>query len=88
MSKNAEREPPDGLTLAFILVALVVGFTVLGYFADRWLHTVPWLMVAGVFVGAALGFGYLVVVLFTSSSKGRRRNGPKDGDEGQGEDSS
>ena len=87
MSKDAKREPPDGLTLALVLVTLVVGFTVLGFFVDRWLQTSPWLMITGVFVGAALGFGYLVFVLFTSSSKGAAKTRTKVEDEESDEDS-
>jgi F0F1-type ATP synthase assembly protein I len=63
---------------------LVVVFTVLGYYLDRWLHTKPWLMVSGVFVGAGLGFAYLVLVLFADSPG--RRDRKKGGDKGRGSD--
>lgn len=53
-----------------MLVALVVIFTGLGYWLDRWLHTAPWIMVAGVFVGAGLGFTYLVLIWTGSSGDG------------------
>jgi F0F1-type ATP synthase assembly protein I len=88
MSKDAEREPPDAWMLVFMLVALLAGFTALGFFADRWLHTGPWLMIAGVFVGAALGFGNLVFFLFAGSSKRGPKNEAKDQDEGPGKSSS
>ena len=39
------------LTL-FFTVAVLLG---LGYVLDRWLGTGPWLMVAGIVVGSALG---------------------------------
>ena len=39
------------LTL-FFTVAVLLG---LGYMLDRWLGTGPWLMVAGIVVGSALG---------------------------------
>ena len=84
MSKDAERRPPAAGGLGFMLVALVVGFTVVGYYMDRWLHTKPWLMVGGVFVGAGLGFFYMVLVLFADSS--RKRKGKKSPSEDQGPD--
>jgi F0F1-type ATP synthase assembly protein I len=56
-----------------MLVALVLVFTGLGYFLDRWLDTGPWLVVGGVFVGAGLGFLYLVFILFAGSSGGQDR---------------
>ena len=80
MSRSTRREPPEAGSLALMFVALVVVFTGLGYLADRWLSTGPWLMVAGVFVGAGLGFAYLVFLLFTGSPGGRSREG-EDGDE-------
>ena len=67
-----------------ILVALVVLCTVLGYFLDRWLHTKPWLMVAGVFVGGGLGFAYVVMVFLADSrgeDKGRRGKNEDSGPE-------
>ena len=88
MSDEVRREPPEPGTLGFILVALVVVFTVLGYLADRWLHTVPWLMIGGVLVGAVLGFGYLVFILFAGSPKRGRKSEPKGGGKGPDEDSS
>jgi len=82
MSRDPRREPPDAGSLAFTFVALVLVFTGLGYVLDRWLHTTPWLMVGGVFLGAAWGFGYMVIVLFAGSSS--RRDGDKDGSGGTG----
>jgi ATP synthase protein I len=38
------------------LVATTVVGTGLGYGLDRWLGTGPWLMIVGVFLGAAAGF--------------------------------
>jgi ATP synthase protein I len=36
----------------FFSVAVLLG---LGYLLDRWLGTAPWLMVAGIVVGSAVG---------------------------------
>ncbi len=71
MSRDSRREPPEAGSLAFTFVALVLVFTGIGYLLDRFLHTLPWLMVAGVFVGAGLGFVYLVYILFSTGSGGR-----------------
>jgi F0F1-type ATP synthase assembly protein I len=83
MSGDTRQRPPAAGSLGFILVALVVLCTVLGYFADRWLHTRPWLMVAGVFVGAGLGFVYLVMILFADSPKDRKGKSGEGGDGGR-----
>lgn len=81
MSGRSQREPPDTWSLAFTFVGLVLACMGIGYLVDRWLHTGPWLMVAGVFVGAGLGFAYLVFILFTTSSgDGERKD--NDGDSG------
>lgn len=79
MSKKPRQEPPEAGSLAFMFVALVLVFTGLGYLVDRWIHTGPWFMVGGVFVGAGLGFMYLVFILFTGASGKRTRT--KTGDE-------
>jgi F0F1-type ATP synthase assembly protein I len=75
MSKDSKWQPPAAGGLAFMLVALVVIFTAVGYWLDRWLQTSPWLMVAGVFVGAGLGFTYLVFISMGSSRNGDRKRG-------------
>jgi len=79
MSKDLQRDLAQAGSLGFTLVALVLVFTGLGYVLDRWLHTRPWLMVAGVFVGFVLGFTYLVVVMFADSSGVRDRKKPGGG---------
>ena len=73
MSKDNSGSQPDAWSLAFTLVGLVAAFAAIGYGLDRWLHTLPWLMIAGVFVGAGLGFVYLVAILFSSGRSGRGR---------------
>ena len=87
MSKDPRRQPPPAGGLGFMLVALVVAFTALGYWLDRWLGTKPWLMVAGVFVGAGLGFTYLVLISARSSRNGDHRNDERK-DTGPDEDGS
>jgi F0F1-type ATP synthase assembly protein I len=82
MSRDSRKGPPEAGSLAFAFVALVLVFTGLGYLADRWVHTGPWLMVTGVFVGAGLGFVYLVYILFSTGSGGRTRKKSADEDSG------
>ena len=80
MSKDPLGDYSQVMSLGFTLVAYVLVFTAIGYGLDRWLHTAPWLMVAGVFVGAGFGFLYLVRILFSTSS------GDKDGGKGARDD--
>jgi F0F1-type ATP synthase assembly protein I len=54
-------------------------FTGGGYLLDRLLHTDPWLMVGGVFVGAALGF-FNMIRMLTAMERHKRERG--DDDEG------
>lgn len=86
MSEDPRRDLAQAGSLGFTLVALVLVFTGLGYVLDRWLHTRPWLMVSGVFVGFVLGFTYLVVIMFADSSGVRDRK--KRGGGGGGSDGS
>ncbi|MCX8032055.1 MAG: AtpZ/AtpI family protein [Thermoleophilia bacterium] len=69
MTRDPQRDPAQTGGLAFTFVALVLVFAGLGFGADRWLGTEPWLMVLGVFVGAGLGFAYLALILFRGSGK-------------------
>lgn len=84
MNRYSRHESPEPGTLAFTFVALVLVFTGLGYLVDRWIDTGPWFMVGGVFVGAGLGFAYLVFILFAGSSGSggrKKRNGDDEGPE-------
>jgi F0F1-type ATP synthase assembly protein I len=73
MSKDSKPVMGQAGSLGFTFVAAVLIFTAVGYFLDRWLHATPWLMVGGVFVGAAVGFVYMVAVLFSDSPHKRDR---------------
>jgi F0F1-type ATP synthase assembly protein I len=85
MKKGSQRETPDGGALAFTLVALVLIFTGAGYLVDRWLHTGPWVMVAGVFVGFGLGLTYVAFIPFGGfSGRSRRTKGADEDDPGKG----
>ena len=61
-SDKEEINRKSGLAYAaaFSLFAGVVSGLILGWLLDRWLGTSPWLLVAGVVLGAAAGFYELV----------------------------
>jgi F0F1-type ATP synthase assembly protein I len=82
MNEDPRRQAPHPSSLAFTFVGLVLVFTGIGYLVDRWLETGPWVMVAGVFVGAGLGFMYMVFILFTTGNGGR--GSKDDSDQGPG----
>ncbi|PWT88389.1 MAG: hypothetical protein C5B55_13185 [Blastocatellia bacterium] len=54
---NQEVNQKTGLAYAagFTLFACVAAFCGLGYLADRWFGTAPWLLVGGIVVGSAAG---------------------------------
>jgi F0F1-type ATP synthase assembly protein I len=81
MSKDS-KGPQASSGIGFALVALIVLFMGAGYGMDRWLHTTPWLMVTGVFVGFGLGLVYVVLILSGGSSGRRTRRGRRDDGKG------
>lgn len=46
----------EGWGVGGTFVGSIVSGTLLGFFADRWLGTEPWLVVIGIVVGAYTGF--------------------------------
>jgi ATP synthase protein I len=52
---EARRSSGVAYAAALSLFFSVVTLLGLGYLLDRWLRTGPWLMVAGIIVGSALG---------------------------------
>jgi ATP synthase protein I len=84
MSKDPEQGPRASSGMGFMLVAVVVLFTAAGYWLDRWLHTKPWLMVIGVFVGFGLGFTYMVLVLKADTSGRGADKKDREGGKGSG----
>ena len=81
MTKDSQSGPRASSGIGLMLVAAVVLFTVAGYGLDRWLDTGPWLMVAGVFVGFAVGLAYLVFIIRSEPPS----NGSGEGKTGKGE---
>ena len=57
-SDNGETNRKSGLAYAaaFTLFACVASLTVIGWLADRWFGTRPWLLVGGIVLGAVAGF--------------------------------
>ncbi len=61
MAKDEENEDVNrnsgiAYAAAFSLFASVVSGLIVGWLLDRWLGTKPWLLVAGIVLGAAAGF--------------------------------
>lgn len=48
---------------ALALFSSVLAFLGIGWLLDRWLETSPWLLVAGIVVGAGVGFYEFVRIL-------------------------
>jgi F0F1-type ATP synthase assembly protein I len=76
MSDDRVRDLAHIGGVGFSLVAYVLVFTGIGYGLDRLLGSEPWLMVAGVFVGAGLGF-YALIKTLTASERRGGRGGPE-----------
>lgn len=78
------KEPLRGLSqisgIGFTLVAYVLVFTGGGYLLDRLLGSDPWLMVGGVFVGAALGFVYMIRMVIALGREEHEPDGDGDDD--------
>ncbi len=57
-SEKQEDNRKSGLAYAagLVLFASVAAFSGLGWLADRWLGTAPWLLATGVVLGSIAGF--------------------------------
>jgi F0F1-type ATP synthase assembly protein I len=55
--RDVTTQSAVAMELPFTIVGAIVLAGVLGYFADKWLHTWPWLTI----VGGALGFAASLV---------------------------
>jgi ATP synthase protein I len=58
--QETNRKSGIAYAAAFSLFACVVSGMIIGWLFDRWLGTNPWLMVAGILLGAAAGFYELI----------------------------
>jgi len=54
--EEINRKSGIAYAAAFSLFASVVSGLIGGWLLDRWLGTAPWLLVAGIILGAAAGF--------------------------------
>ncbi|MGB7404603.1 MAG: AtpZ/AtpI family protein [Pacificimonas sp.] len=59
----------QGTRLALELVAGILVGAALGYFADRWLETSPWLMILGFLLGLVAGFMNLMRAVNREAAK-------------------
>lgn len=79
MSKRPLRDLSQISGIGFTLVSYVLVFTGGGYLLDRWLGTGPWLMIGGVFVGAALGFVYMIRMVIALGRGEHKTDDDEDG---------
>ena len=79
MSREPLRDLSQVSGIGFTLVSYVLVFTGGGYLLDRLFNTDPWLMVGGVFVGAALGFVNMIRIL-TSASRAEHKTDEEEKD--------
>lgn len=61
-------QPPRSRTLGYVIALSQIGIEMvvpiaLGVGLDQWLGTVPWLMIAGVFLGLFGGLAHMMVIL-------------------------
>ena len=54
--QEANRKSGMAYAAALALFASVAALCALGWLADRWFGTAPWLLAAGLVIGAAVGF--------------------------------
>src|SRR3954462_5248220 len=53
---SSYRKAGPYLDASWQLAGSVALWVLVGYFLDKWLHTTPWLLVAGAVLGMAIGF--------------------------------
>lgn len=54
-NQDENRKAGFAYAAGLTLFASVVSFCALGWFLDRWLGTDPWLLIAGIVLGSAVG---------------------------------
>jgi ATP synthase protein I len=67
-NKKAAQDWARYSQVAFIVPGSVVAGLILGALVDKWLHT-DWVYVAGIIVGAVLGFVQLIRMVTSMSDK-------------------
>jgi len=63
------RESGPAAAASYSLIGAVMLLGGLGYLLDKYLHTKPWLLLSGLFLGLAVGFYGLIKVIFISPKK-------------------
>jgi F0F1-type ATP synthase assembly protein I len=63
------RESGPEAAASYSLIGAVLLLGGLGYLLDKYLNTRPWLLLAGLFLGIAVGFYELIKVVFGSTKK-------------------
>ncbi|MCH8012442.1 MAG: AtpZ/AtpI family protein [Candidatus Marinimicrobia bacterium] len=43
------------MVASYTLIGSLIGLSLLGYYADKWLSTEPWLLLLGVILGLVIG---------------------------------
>ena len=56
VTKQVTSAVNDGWMEGGSFLGSIISGTLLGYFADQWLGTAPWLVITGILVGAYSGF--------------------------------
>jgi len=49
------RQSVPYMVASYTLIGSLIGLSLLGYFADKWLSTEPWLLLLGVILGLVIG---------------------------------
>lgn len=49
------RQSVPYMVASYTLIGSLIGLSLLGYFADKWLGTEPWLLLLGVILGLVIG---------------------------------
>lgn len=55
-TKQVQSAVSDGLLHGGSFLSSILAGTLVGYFADLWLGTEPWLVIAGIVLGSYAGF--------------------------------
>lgn len=49
------RQSVPYMVASYTLIGSLIGLSLLGYYADKWLSTEPWLLLFGVILGLVIG---------------------------------
>ena len=66
--EESNREMSFGMRVAVELIAGLIVGVLIGFFLDRWFHTMPLFLIIFTFIGAAAGFWNIYKLAFKSES--------------------